>query len=203
MRAFAAFSRAGNLPILGYAPAETAQARDRMMRGYTLLEILVALSVSAIAVLLTQPVIATGMLNLQRSTTINGMVRSLHLARRTATERGRDTIMCPSADGQQCGGVEEWDTGWIVHDGPRGTAPYAPPPGSILYRSRGRAGLTISANRTQFVFRPFRGRSTNGTMIFCDRRGSSKARAVIINNIGRPRLARTTSDGDPLPCPPS
>ncbi len=172
-----------------------------MMRGYTLLEILVALAISAIAVLLTQPVIATGMLNMQRSTTINGLIRSLHFARRTAAERGRDTIVCPSLDGRRCGGEEAWGAGWIVHDGPRGTAPYAPPPGSILYRSRGRTGLTISANRTHFVFRPFRGRSTNGTLIVCDRRGSSEARAVIISNIGRPRLARTKSDGDPLPCP--
>ena len=172
-----------------------------MMRGFTLLEILVALTVSAIAVLLTQPLIATGMLNLQRSTAINGMIRSLHFARRAAAESGRDTIVCASTDGRRCSGAEDWGAGWIVHDGPRRTTPYAPPAGSILYRSRGQAGLSIRANRTQFVFRPFRGRSTNGTLIVCDRRGSSEARAVIVNNVGRPRLAAATSGGDPLPCP--
>ncbi len=173
-----------------------------MMRGYTLLEILVALTLSAIAVLLTQPVLATGMLNLQRSTTINGLIRSLHFARRTAAESGSDTILCASPDGRRCSGGDDWSTGWIVHDGPRRKGPYAPPPGAVLYRLRGRTGLTISANRTQFVFRPFRGRSTNGTLILCDRRGSSEARAVIVNNMGRPRLSPTATDGDPLPCPP-
>ena len=171
------------------------------MRGFTLLEILVALTVSAIAVLMTQPLIATGTLNLQRSTTINGMIRSLHFARRTAAESGRDTTVCASPDGRQCSGTEDWDAGWIVHDGPRNTTAYAPPAGSILYRSRGQTGLTIRGNRTQFVFRPFRGRSTNGTLIVCDRRGSSEARAVIVNNFGRPRRAGETSSGDPLPCP--
>ncbi len=172
-----------------------------MMRGFTLLEILVALTVSAIAVLLTQPAIATGMLNLQRSTTINGLVRSLHFARRTAAERGRDTTVCSSPDGLRCGAAEDWDAGWIVHDGPTGSARDGPPPGSILFRSRGQAGLSIRSNRTRFVFRPFRGRSTNGTLIVCDRRGSRAARAIIINNIGRPRLADTASNGDPLSCP--
>ncbi len=171
------------------------------MRGFTLMEILVTLTVTTIAVLLTQPVIATGMLNLQRSTTVNGLIRSLHFARRSAAERGRNTILCASSDGQGCNGSERWGSGWIVHDGPHQTAPYAPPSGSILHRSRAGTGLAISANRTQFVFRPFRGRSTNGTLVVCDRRGSAEARAVIVNNIGRPRLARTTSGGDPLACP--
>ena len=173
-----------------------------MMRGFTLLEILVALTVSAIAILLTQPVIATGMLNLQRSTTINGLIRSLHFARRTSAERGRDTVVCASPDGGQCGAAEDWGAGWIVHDGPSGSTPYVPPTGTILYRSRGQAGLSIRSNRTRFVFRPFRGRSTNGTLIVCDRRGSRSARAIIINNIGRPRLSATASNGDPLSCPP-
>ena len=173
-----------------------------MMRGFSLLELLIALTVSSIAVLLAQPVIATGMLNLQRSTTINGLIRSLHFARRTAAENGRDTTVCSSPDGWRCGAAEDWDAGWIVHDGPTGSTAPAPPPGSILYRSRGQAGLSIRSNRTRFVFRPFRGRSTNGTLVVCDRRGSSAARAIVINNIGRPRLADTASDGDPLDCPP-
>lgn len=172
-----------------------------MMRGYTLLEILIALTVSGIAVLLTQPVVATGMLNLQRSTTVNGLIRSLHFARRAAAERGSGTALCASPDGRQCGGEDDWSAGWIVHGGAGKKAPYAPPADAILYRWRGRAGLTISANRTQFVFRPFRGRSTNGTLIVCDRRGSGAARAIVVNNIGRPRLAAAASNGNPLPCP--
>ena len=202
MRAIGDFNRSGAAVNFLSAPAGSALARDRMMRGFTLLEILVALTVSACAILLTQPVIATGMLNLQRSTTINGLIRSLHFARRTAAERGLNTIVCSSPDGSWCGAVEDWGAGWIVHDGPSGSTPYAPSPGTILYRSRGQAGLSIRSNRTQFVFRPFRGRSTNGTLIVCDRRGSPAARAIIVNNIGRPRLAATASNGDPLSCPP-
>ncbi|WP_446830268.1 GspH/FimT family protein [Candidatus Foliamicus sp.] len=171
------------------------------MRGFTLMEILVALAVATVAALLAQPTIATGMLNVQRSTTINGLIRSLHLARRSAAERGKATIVCASSDGRQCSSAENWDSGWIVHDDAHPAAPYAPTPGSILYRSRVGAGLAISANRTQFVFRPFRGRSTNGTLIVCDRRGSAEARAVIVNNIGRPRAARTTAGGETLVCP--
>lgn len=62
--------------------------------------------------------------------------------------------------------------------------------------------MSIRSNRTRFVFRPFRGRSTNGTLTVCDRRGGSAARAIIINNIGRPRLSAAASNGNPLSCPP-
>ncbi len=201
MRAISAFKAAEPLFIFAFAPAVTAHARDRTMHGFTLMEILVALTITTIAVLLTQPVIATGMLNMQRSTTINGLIRSLHFARRSAAERGRDTIVCASSDGWRCSGSEHWSSGWIVHDSFLQSASYAPSSGSILYRSRGGTGLAISANRTQFVFRPFRGRSTNGTLIVCDRRGDAEARAVIVSNIGRPRLARASSGGNPLACP--
>ena len=199
MRAIDAFKGSENRPIFAPAPAETAHARDRMMRGFTLMEILAALAVSTIAVLLTQPVIAAGMLDVRRSTTINGLIRSLHFARRSAAERGRDTVLCASADGWRCSGGD-WSSGWIVHDDPSRTGAYAPVARSVLHRSRSGNGVAISANRTQFVFRPFRGRSTNGTLVLCDRRGSSEARAVIVSNLGRPRLASTTSSGGPLDC---
>ena len=120
MRAIGVFSGRRQARIFPSAPAGSALARDRMMRGFSLLELLIALTVSSIAVLLAQPVIATGMLNLQRSTTINGMIRSLHFARRTAAEKGRDTTVCSSPDGWRCGAAEDWDAGWIVHDGPNG-----------------------------------------------------------------------------------
>jgi len=64
------------------------------------------------------------------------------------------------------------------------------------------AAVTIRANRERFRFRPNYRRGTNGTIRFCDRRGSAAARAVIVSYTGRPRVAATTASGEPLPCPP-
>ena len=60
---------------------------------------------------------------------------------------------------------------------------------------------TIIANRADFVFRAFEARSTNGTLTFCDRRGSDAARAIIVSYTGRPRVATVTAGKKPLKCP--
>jgi hypothetical protein len=41
----------------------------------------------------------------------------------------------------------------------------------------------------------------NGTIVFCDARGSAHARAIIISHTGRPRVAQRDADGKPLRCP--
>jgi type IV fimbrial biogenesis protein FimT len=58
----------------------------------------------------------------------------------------------------------------------------------------------ITANRRSFAFRPFEIRSTNGTLIFCDRRGPEFARAVIISYTGRPRTYPAAGLGKPFSC---
>jgi len=41
----------------------------------------------------------------------------------------------------------------------------------------------------------------NGTLVFCDPRGSSSARAIVISHTGRPRVSRRDSSNKPLKCP--
>jgi type IV fimbrial biogenesis protein FimT len=59
---------------------------------------------------------------------------------------------------------------------------------------------TIVSNRPYYEFRPGFRRSTNGTVVFCDRRGAAAARAVIVSYTGRPRVASRDADGRPLRC---
>jgi hypothetical protein len=58
---------------------------------------------------------------------------------------------------------------------------------------------TVVSNRPYFEFRPGR-RSTNGTTVFCDRRGAAAAKAVIVSYTGRPRVDRVDADRRPLKC---
>jgi type IV fimbrial biogenesis protein FimT len=59
---------------------------------------------------------------------------------------------------------------------------------------------SIRSNRAHYIFRPYYRRSTNGTVIFCDRRGSAAARAVIVSYTGRPRVSSTDAGGRRLNC---
>jgi hypothetical protein len=60
---------------------------------------------------------------------------------------------------------------------------------------------SITSNRPSYSFRPDRQGVVNGTVVFCDRRGPSQARAVIINHAGRPRVTARDADNRPLRCP--
>ena len=42
---------------------------------------------------------------------------------------------------------------------------------------------------------------TNGTLIFCDRAGRARPRALVISYTGRPRVAYEDTRGRPYRCP--
>jgi hypothetical protein len=69
----------------------------------------------------------------------------------------------------------------------------------LLYAHAPELTGTIVSNRPFYELRPA-GRSTNGTVVFCDRRGAAAARAVIVSFTGRPRVDTRDADGRPLRC---
>ena len=71
----------------------------------------------------------------------------------------------------------------------------------MLLQYRPSSAALIRSNRSYFEFRPFLRRSTNGTISFCDARGPSSARRVIVSFTGRPRVAAIDPRLAP-PCPP-
>lgn len=85
--------------------------------GYSLLELLVVLTVGAILLSIAVPSM-TGMLNTQRSTSLaNSFLSSLNLARIEAIKRNARAVLCKSADGLSCAGSGGWEQGWILfHD---------------------------------------------------------------------------------------
>jgi len=172
-------------------------------RGYTLWELLVAMAVAAIALGLGLPSFERLRLDMQRTAAVNAFVGSVQLARSEAAKRARPVVLCKTVDFERCGGDEiRYDHGFMVFVNEDDARPPSRAAGEPLLRAhRPAAGLHISANRQLFEFRPFRARSTNGTITFCDRRGDSEARAVIVSYTGRPRIAKA-GPGRALRCGP-
>ena len=77
--------------------------------------------------------------------------------------------------------------------------PRRSPAEPLLYMHTPELEGTIVGNRPYYEFRPGR-RSTNGTTVFCDARGTPAARAVVVSYTGRPRVATRDADGRPLRC---
>lgn len=172
-------------------------------RGFTLLESIIALSVAAVLLGVAVPAFRGLWLDSQRTVAVNAVVHGIFLARSTAVQRGGTVSICRSFDGQTCSnGTANWQHGWMVfvnldQDEPPVRDTSEP---VLLSQAAWREG-TITSNRRSYSFRSHYNRVINGTLVFCDRRGPAQARAIVINNAGRPRIARQQSDGRPLRCP--
>jgi type IV fimbrial biogenesis protein FimT len=165
-------------------------------RGFTLWELLVAVAVAAVALGLALPSFERLRLDMERVAAVNAFVGAVQLARSEAAKRARPVVLCKSIDLERCGGGEiGFDHGWMVFVNTDDVRPPHRAASEPLLRAHGPStGIRISANRQLFEFRPFRSRSTNGTVTFCDRRGASEARAVIVSYTGRPRLSAAGPD---------
>jgi len=85
-------------------------------RGFTLLELLIALSIAAILLGIGLPNFQSMMAESRISAQYNSLVGSLYHARSEAVKGAADVTVCPKneIDGMQCGGITDWQNGWIV-----------------------------------------------------------------------------------------
>ena len=132
---------------------------------------------------------------------VNDFVRAVHLARQVSQLRVTDVALCAGAERLQCEPRRDWSDGWFAFvNTDRDHPPHRDADEMILLIQRAWQGGRIAANRQSFAFRPFSIRDTNGTVAFCDERGPTAARAVVISPSGRPRLVFGRSPQIDLTC---
>lgn len=169
--------------------------------AFTLWELLCSLTVAGVALGLAAPEFRSFVLDSRRNTDVSGFVAAVQLARSEAAKRARPVVLCSSPDGRRCSAGVGYGRGWIVfvnEDDVRPPQRSAEEP-LLLAHAPAMEG-TIASNRVLYEFRPWRKRSTNGTVVFCDARGDAQARAVIVSYTGRPRISRRDAGGRALSC---
>jgi type IV fimbrial biogenesis protein FimT len=170
--------------------------------GTTLVELLTAVAVVAVLATLAAPGFQTLYQDGRRTAAVNGFLHTLFLARSEAIKRAQIVSVCHSSDGQNCGAGVDWNTGWIVFvNRDRDEPPVRDATEPLILSSAGWPGLSITSNRRAYSFRPVMQAVVNGTILFCDARGSAQARAIIVSHTGRPRVAQRDAEGKPLRCP--
>lgn len=171
----------------------------RRVGGFTLWELVWTLAIGAIVLGTGAPALQSFLLDARMTADVNGWVLAVQVARSEAAKRGRPVIVCQTTDTRRCGAGEA-AAGWMVYVN---LDDRYPPQRSdaepLLYVHAVELSGTIIGNRPYYEFRVHR-RSTNGTTVFCDRRGAAAARAVIVSYTGRPRVDKRDGDGKPLIC---
>ncbi|NKI34829.1 prepilin-type N-terminal cleavage/methylation domain-containing protein [Wenzhouxiangella sp. XN79A] len=159
-------------------------------QAFTLIELMAALALLAILTGLAVPAF-TQLTQKQRiDSTANELVAHLNLARLHAVTRREITLMCPSDDRIRCSDGNRWDAGWIVFRDPDRNR-RIDAESDLLRVGNPARGVTVdSAGRFQVRYRPDgTAGGSNLTLKICDRVDPERARAVIVSNPGRPRVA--------------
>jgi type IV fimbrial biogenesis protein FimT len=86
----------------------------RLSRGFSLMELMVGITVLGILLGLAVPTFRQFSQNNSVTAAQNDLVTSFNVARSEALRRNRPVSVCASKDGATCGDETEWSSGWMA-----------------------------------------------------------------------------------------
>lgn len=168
--------------------------KKRKPRGFTLLELLVAISVASLLLTVGIPSFRTLIMNTRIIGETNDFVTAINTARSSAVRYQRNATICVSSNFDAalptCEAGTDWSSGWIVWvDKDRDDATDTD---EILSAHEPLADTTtfFSTTTNQFTYdaRGF-GMVAGDDLILCDSRTGETGRVVTVNDAGRISLA--------------
>jgi type IV fimbrial biogenesis protein FimT len=169
----------------------------RVCRGFTLIELMVTLTVAAILLGLAAPAFNEVSLSMKLSSHANSMVSSILFARSEAIKRNSVVRVCVSTDGATCG-TGGWQQGWIVMcTTSDGTMCDAAGTDTLVLQAHPALAtgwkITESSALTSLTFQATGLTSTQSTMTICRQSPSvgSQEREVWVSATGRPSVKKT------------
>jgi type IV fimbrial biogenesis protein FimT len=176
---------------VAYRPRHgTAMHTTRVIsRGFTLIELVLALAVAAICLGIAIPSVRGAVSAVHAGTAKAAMVEAFTKAIAHSTITGVEVVLCPAGGGDACADTIDWSVGWIAFadlDGNRSRSPNE----TLLLRHPALADgvhLRGTPGRKRLVFQPGGGAASgsNVTFTLCDLRGAAKATTLVLANSGR------------------
>ena len=176
----------------------------QIQQGLTLLEVLLVLAVIAILMSIAIPFSETFLFQHRAAAEVNQILDAINYARGEALSRGEIVTLCKSQNQRQCNG--SWSDGFIVFVDKIGKGVvqeeddilkvFRP----IASKARLEWRAFPSNNYLQMAPNGFT-KFQNGTFYYCPPNNDARfARAVIVDQTGRARVAYEDADGNPLVC---
>lgn len=168
-------------------------------RGYSLVELAVVVTIVGVLSAIAVPSFARLLAETRVSDASSDLFSAVVQTRSEALKRRHRIILCPSDDAQDCADTVEWNRGWIMFEdgndnGRRGAEEPLlrigePRPRQISISGDDSVGRYVSYVATGRTQQLTTGAWQAGTLTVCS---EGIARKIIINRVGRPRIARAT-----------
>lgn len=168
--------------------------------GFTLIELMVTISIVAILASIAAPSFTDAIKANRLTAVTNELIADLALARSEAAKRGRSVSICASSNGSSCTGGS-WIGGRIVFSD-TGSVGTVDGTDTIVRVTEGNtSNLTLSsnafANAGHLQYGPTGGVSTGstnqGTFKLCDDRVGNFGKLITITNTGRPSVTSSVA----------
>jgi type IV fimbrial biogenesis protein FimT len=166
--------------------------RDRPAseRGFTMMELLVAVSIAAVLFAIGVPMFRDAALGSRLSAAANNLLASVQLARSEAIKRNVNVTLCASSDGESCAGAGGWEQGWITIIDP------ADPDTVVQYQQGLPAGyqMTQTGGTTDLVFQPIGIGASAAVITVCRLNpAGSQERVLALRATGTANVTSTTT----------
>lgn len=154
-----------------------------MQNGFTLIELMVTVTVLAILVVVAAPSFNETILSNKLTSYANNFVASAILARSEAIKRNAAVTLCRSSDGLTCATTGGWQQGWIVLSGTT----------VIKYQQSLSSDYSLTGDVYSMVFQSIGAGATSANLKLCRATPSpgGQERAITSSATGRTSVSTT------------
>lgn len=157
--------------------------------GFTLIELVVTMTVAAILLTVAVPSLRTAIQNGRITTQVNDLIADFSYARSEAIKRRENVVVCQSTNGTSCTGGN-WKDGRLIFvdtnkDGLLGAEPI------LRFREAvGGSDSTFTVTGIAPVFLASGITTGAGNFVFCDGRGATRGKTVTLNATGQATVSQ-------------